>query len=307
MIRIRGLRKQYGSFEAVAGIDLDIQAGEVFALLGPNGAGKTTTLEILEGYRARSAGEVAVLGVDPAQGDAAWKARIGIVLQSTGAFEELTVEETVRHFADLYPYPQDPNKVIAMVGLAEKRSVRGHALSGGQKRRLDIALGIIGNPELIFLDEPTTGLDPEARRQTWDLVRELAAEGKTILLTTHYLEEAEALADRVGIVVAGQLVEVGPPRELGGRQNAQARVQFRCVGTLNQHSLPVLDAEVVAEENGLLSLFSQQPTKTIAILTNWAHQQGVEELPELTVSRPTLEETYLQTIAMYSRSTKEAS
>lgn len=307
MIHIRGLRKQYGAFEAVAGMDLDIEAGEVFALLGPNGAGKTTTLEILEGYRARSAGEVTVLGVDPAQGDAAWKARIGIVLQSTGAFEELTVEETVRHFADLYPRPQDPNKVIALVGLAEKRAVRGHALSGGQKRRLDIALGIIGDPELIFLDEPTTGLDPEARRQTWALVRELTAGGKTIVLTTHYLEEAEALADRVGIMAAGRLVEVGPPRELGGRQNAQARIQFRCMRTLNKDTLPLLDVQRVAEENGLITLFSHQPTRTITVLANWARQQGLEELPELTVSRPTLEETYLHTIAMHSRSQKEAS
>ena len=209
-ISVRGLRKAYGDNVAVAGVDLDVHRGEVFALLGPNGAGKTTTVEILEGYRRRDAGEVAVLGVDPAQpGDAGLaRPRVGIVLQGTGEFDELTVAEVVRHFSGFYPDADDPAKVIERVGLAAKAKARTHTLSGGQKRRLDVALGIIGRPELLFLDEPTTGFDPEARREFWELIRDLAAAGTTIVLTTHYLDEAESLADRVGVIAGGRLVEV---------------------------------------------------------------------------------------------------
>jgi ABC-2 type transport system ATP-binding protein len=268
----------------------------VFALLGPNGAGKTTTVEILEGFRDRTAGEVSVLGVDPARGDAAWKARIGIVLQSTGAFEELTVEETVRHFAELYPRPRDPGEVIAMVGLEAKRGSRGHDLSGGQKRRLDIALGLIGDPELIFLDEPTTGLDPVARRQTWDLVRGLAAGGKTVVLTTHYLDEAEALANRAGIIAGGKLIEVAPPRELGGRQNAEAQLRFKRRGTLEGRALPALESAEVSEKDGMVTIVTGRPTQVVSTLAGWATDAGLGELPELTVTRPSLEEIYLKMI-----------
>jgi ABC-2 type transport system ATP-binding protein len=220
-VRIRDLRKQYGSQMAVDGIDLDIARGETFALLGPNGAGKSTTIEILEGYRDRTSGEVAVLGTDPSHGGLDWKARLGIVLQSTGESGQYTVREQLRHFAGFYPNARDVDDVIAAVGLQQKAGTRVSKLSGGQKRRVDVALGIIGRPELLFLDEPTTGFDPEARREFWDLIRGLKAEGTTIILTTHYLDEAAQLGDRGGVIIGGRLVEVGPIHELGG---AAARV-----------------------------------------------------------------------------------
>ena len=216
-IEVRGLRKTYGDKRAVDGLDLTVNRGEVFALLGPNGAGKTTTVEILEGYRHRDGGEVTVLGADPAGADAHWRARVGIVLQGTGEFDELRVEEVVRLFAGYYPSPDDPLSVIDRVGLTEKRRAPTHTLSGGQKRRLDVALGVIGRPELLFLDEPTTGFDPEARREFWELIRQLADGGTTILLTTHYLQEAEELADRVGVINGGRLIACAAPGELGGR------------------------------------------------------------------------------------------
>jgi ABC-2 type transport system ATP-binding protein len=273
-ISVRGLHKAYGATVAVAGVDLQVHRGEVFALLGPNGAGKTTTVEILEGFRRRDGGEVSVLGTDPAHGGADWRARVGIVLQGTGEFDELTVAEVVHHFAGFYPAPDDPDKVIARVGLTEKARSRTHALSGGQKRRLDVALGIVGRPELLFLDEPTTGFDPEARREFWELIRDLAAAGTTIVLTTHYLEEAEALADRVGVIAAGRLVEVATPARLGNRENAPATVCWRTPdGTLER-------AETAT------------PTALVADLA--ARFGG--EVPGLTVTRPTLEEIYLTMI-----------
>jgi ABC-2 type transport system ATP-binding protein len=274
-ISVRGLRKSYGETDAVAGLDLEVRTGEVFALLGPNGAGKTTTVEILEGFRRRDSGEVSVLGVDPAQAGAAWRSRVGIVLQGTGEFDELTVTEVVSHFAAYYPAPDDPAAVIARVGLAEKARSRTHALSGGQKRRLDVALGIVGRPELLFLDEPTTGFDPEARREFWELIRDLAAAGTTILLTTHYLYEAEALADRVGVITAGRLVAVAPPAELGDRQNAPATVSWRSP-----------DGSVQTE---------QTPSPT-AFVMDLAKQFDGSEVPGLVVSRPTLEDVYLRMI-----------
>ena len=210
-ITVAGLRKEYKGVPAVNGVDLDVRRGEIFALLGPNGAGKTTTVEILEGYRKRTAGEVAVLGVDPGHGDSAWRSRIGIVLQGTGEFDDLNVNEVVHHFASFYPNPRDPDEVIEQVGLAAKARSRTHALSGGQKRRLDVALGVVGRPELLFLDEPTTGFDPEARIEFWELIAELAKSGTTIVLTTHYLDEAEALADRIGVIAAGRMVAVSTP------------------------------------------------------------------------------------------------
>jgi len=272
-IRIRGLRKAYGDFVAVSGLDLDVLAGECFALLGPNGAGKTTTVEILEGFRPRTAGEVSVIGTDPAHPTRDWRARVGIVLQSTGEFEALSVGEIVEHFATYYPAPRDPQEVIAAVGLSEKVGARSSALSGGQRRRLDVALGIIGRPEMLFLDEPTTGFDPEARIEFWDLIKSLRGEGTTILLTTHYLEEAEELADRVGVIVGGELVEVNRPAVLGGRDQAATVVSWD-------------------GPSGRLSQETETPT---AFVQQLASELG-GEVPGLTVARPTLEDIYLRMI-----------
>jgi ABC-2 type transport system ATP-binding protein len=272
-ISVRGLRKSYGDVEAVAGIDLEVSTGEIFALLGPNGAGKTTTVEILEGYRDRSAGEVSVLGADPGRATKAWRTRIGIVLQSTNDNADLSVDEVLRIFATYYPAPRDPEDVITAVGLREKRSSRARDLSGGQRRRLDVALGILGDPELLFLDEPTTGFDPEARRQFWDLIESLRADGTTILLTTHYLEEAERLADRVGVIADGRIVEVGRPETLGGRQEAPTTVTWLEDGT--RHSVRTKEPTRVVTELGL---------------------RFGGEVPELAVERPTLEDIYLRMI-----------
>ncbi|WP_213456106.1 ABC transporter ATP-binding protein [Rhizomonospora bruguierae] len=275
----RNLRKSYGGVAAVDGVDLTVRRGEVFALLGPNGAGKTTTVEILEGYRRRDAGEVSVLGTDPARADAAWRARIGIVLQSTGEFEDLTVREVVHHFAGFYPAPYPPDDVIAQVGLAGKANARTHGLSGGQRRRLDVALGIIGRPELLFLDEPTTGFDPEARVEFWDLIRGLIALGTTIVLTTHYLDEAEALADRIAVIAGGRVAAVASPADLGGRRNAPATVAWRSP-----------EGEPRSEQTAT-------PTALVAELS--ARLGG--EIPGLTVTRPTLEDVYLTMIGSGGR------
>jgi ABC-2 type transport system ATP-binding protein len=273
-IHIRGLRKTYGDRVAVEGLDLDVPRGECFALLGPNGAGKTTTVEILEGYRPRSGGEVTVLGIDPARPSRDWRVRVGIVLQSTGEFEALTVREVVSHFATYYPAPRDTADVIAAVGLVEKADARAGTLSGGQRRRLDVALGIIGRPELLFLDEPTTGFDPEARQEFWELIRRMSAEGTTILLTTHYLYEAEALADRVGVIDGGRLVEVATPATLGGRDTAATIVSWD-------------------GPEGRESVSTDTPTAEVAKLS--ARFGG--EVPGLAVARPTLEDTYLSMIS----------
>lgn len=270
----RGLHKAYGKNVAVAGVDLEVRRGEVFALLGPNGAGKTTTVEILEGYRRRDAGEVSVLDSDPAAPAASWRNRIGIVLQGIGEFDELSVSELVHHFAGFYADADDPEKVITRVGLAGKARARTHTLSGGQKRRLDVALGIIGRPELLFLDEPTTGFDPEARREFWQLIRDLAAAGTTIVLTTHYLDEAEALADRVGVIAGGRLIEVAAPEHLGNRQQAQATVSWRTPEGLTESTESATPTELVTE---LAARFGG-------------------EVPGLTVTRPTLEDIYLKMI-----------
>ena len=283
-IEVNGLRKLYGGTAAVDGLDLTVRRGEIFALLGPNGAGKTTTVEILEGYRRRDGGDVTVLGIDPGvvsgRGTATnavarrWRERVGIVLQGTGEFDELTVGEVVRHFARFYPHPDDPAAVIDRVGLTGKTTARTHTLSGGQKRRLDVALGIIGRPELLFLDEPTTGFDPAARREFWALIRGLADGGTTVVLTTHYLEEAETLADRVGVITAGRLIAVDTPRELGNRNSALATVSWR------------------TPEGVWESSRSATPTALVADLA--ARYGG--EVPGLTVTRPTLEDVYLEMI-----------
>ena len=275
-IEVRGLTKKYGSKVAVAGIDLTVERGEIFALLGPNGAGKTTTVEILEGYRVANSGQVKVLGFDPAtKGGPAqkWRNQIGIVLQSTNDAADLSVLETISHFANYYENPRDVKQVIEEVGLEEKVNAKVRELSGGQRRRLDVALGIIGSPELLFLDEPTTGFDPEARRSFWELIRTLKSEGTTILLTTHYLDEAQALADRVGVINEGVIIEIATPDTLGGRNTAPAKVSWL--------------------ENGVTQeLLTKNPTEEVLKLS----QRFNNQIPELQVLRPNLEEIYLRMI-----------
>ncbi len=276
VIEVKGLKKSYGAVHAVQGLDLTIEAGEIFALLGPNGAGKTTTVEILEGFRTRDAGSVTVLGFDPqSRGHAAreWRNRIGIVLQSAADAGDLTVIETINHFSGYYSNPRNVDEVIASVGLEEKADALIRNLSGGQRRRLDVALGIIGNPELLFLDEPTTGFDPEARRAFWALIQKLRGTGTTIVLTTHYLDEAEALADRVAVINSGKIIEISTPAELGGRATSKALVSWR-------------DGENIKTEA------TDNPT---SVVTRLAAQFGTE-IPELTVTRPSLEDIYLTMI-----------
>jgi ABC-2 type transport system ATP-binding protein len=272
-IEVEGLHKAYGEHEAVRGIDFAVRRGEVFGLLGPNGAGKTTTVEILEGYRARSAGEVRVLGLDPGQRPAALRERVGIVLQSCGIYRHLTVREAVGHWASLYPAPRDVEETIAVAGLTEAADQRTRTLSGGQQRRLDFALALVGDPELIFLDEPTTGFDPEARRNAWETVRSLRDLGKTILLTTHYLDEAQALADRVAIIKDGAILAEGAPAELGVGA-ARYRVSWREDGRLVEHEVA-------------------DPTPLLHEATAAALARG-GTLEELSVTRPSLEEVYLE-------------
>lgn len=276
LIEVKGLTKSYGDVHAVRGVDLSIEQGEIFSILGPNGAGKTTTVEILEGFRTRDTGFVSVLGFDPntkGRQSREWRDRIGIVLQSSSDAGDLSVFETINHFSGYYSNPRDVEEVINSVGLKEKESSLIRNLSGGQRRRLDVALGIIGNPELIFLDEPTTGFDPEARRAFWALIKKLRGDGATILLTTHYLDEAEALADRVAVINKGVIVEVSTPAELGGRATSQATVQWR-------------DGDQIKSEK------TDNPTTLVASLA--ARFNG--EVPELVVTRPSLEDIYLEMI-----------
>jgi ABC-2 type transport system ATP-binding protein len=292
-IRVAGLRKTYGEVEAVAGLDFDVAEGECFALLGPNGAGKTTTVEILEGYRRRSAGEVEVLGFDPERGERSFRERIGIVLQSAGIDRELTVEEIVGLFGGYYPHPRDVGDVVDLVGLGEKRTARVKTLSGGQQRRLDLALGIVGDPDLIFLDEPTTGFDPSARRRSWELVDSLRDLGKTILLTTHYMDEAQNLADRVAIMAGGRIVAEGDPESLGGRDVAEAVVSFRLPNGAHLADLPGDLPDGLRQEEDLVLLRTTAPTRALHTLTGWALARG-EELEALAVTRPSLEDVYLR-------------
>ena len=290
-ITVAGLRKSYGSTEAIKGISFEVAEGEVFALLGPNGAGKTTTVEILEGYRRRDAGTVSVLGMDPESGGSRLRERIGIVLQECGFEELLTVEEMLARQAGYYPAPRPVEEVIDLVGLGDKARARVRTLSGGQRRRLDLALALIGGPDLVFLDEPTTGFDPAARRNAWDLVKRLGALGKTVLLTTHYMDEAQYLADRVAVIAAGQLVAQGNPESIGGRDSGAALIRFMLPGGLPVSALPVrarADGDHVVIESSDL-------TRTLHLVTGWALERGVE-LRALTVSRPSLEDVYLEMV-----------
>jgi ABC-2 type transport system ATP-binding protein len=290
VIEVRGLRKSYGHVEAVRGIDLHVDRGEVFALLGPNGAGKTTTVEILEGYRERTDGEVSVLGHDPARSELDLKRKIGIVLQSTGVDPYLTVRETVDLYAGYYPSPRDVDEVIDLVGLAEKRRTRVKKLSGGQQRRLDVAVALAGDPELLFLDEPTTGFDPNARRNAWQIVKNLADIGKTIFLTTHFMDEAQYLASRVAVIAKGSIVAEGTPSTIAGRDRMQTRIRFR----LPEGRRPVLElTDATALPDGSWQVTTVNATKTVHDLTAWALERSLI-YDVLEVTQPSLEDVYIE-------------
>jgi len=289
VIEITGLRKTYGDLEAVASIDLHVDRGEVFALLGPNGAGKTTATEILEGYRPRTAGEVSVLGHDPSKGERALKQRVGIVLQSTGLDAFLTVRETVDMYGGYYPRSRPTDEVIELVGLREKADERVRKLSGGQQRRLDVAIALAGDPELLFLDEPTTGFDPSARRNAWEMVKNLVSLGKTVWLTTHFMDEAQYLADRVAVIAKGRIVAEGPPDSLAGRDAMRTRIRFRPPSG----APPAPDWGQTPSADGSFSLETDDATRSAHDVTSWALDHGIA-LDLLEVRQPSLEDVYLQ-------------
>jgi ABC-2 type transport system ATP-binding protein len=291
-IEVRGLTKSYGDVQAVRGIDLLVERGQIFAILGPNGAGKTTTVEILEGYRSRDGGTVKVLGLDPARQRQRLKSEIGIVLQSSGMDRYLTVAETVAMYAGFYPHPRPVDEVIELVGLEGKRDARVLKLSGGQQRRLDVAIALAGDPDLLFLDEPTTGFDPSARHEAWEVIKNLAALGKTVLLTTHYMDEAQYLADRVAVISNGRIVAEGPPGTIGNRELARARIRYR----LADGAMPPADLTAAPGPDGLIELVPEDLTAALHRLTGWALDQHVE-LTGLEVIRPSLEDVYLDLTA----------
>ena len=290
VINVKGLSKRYGDVEAVCGIDLEVRRGEIFAFLGPNGAGKTTTVEILEGFRRPSAGEVSVLGVDPAHAGADWRNRVGSVLQESHPEPGLTVRECLRLYAGYYSAPRDIEETIALVGLQAKADTLGDQLSGGQRRRLDVALALIGDPELIFLDEPTTGFDPAARRTAWSVIEGLRAIGKTVFLTTHYMDEAEHLADWIAVISNGAIVADGTPQTLGGRDHLAATIRFTLPPGASLP--PALGLLVGPSSNGTVELRSGSPLRHVGELADWAAAAGLD-LPDLDVRRPTLEDVYL--------------
>ncbi|MGH3009425.1 MAG: ABC transporter ATP-binding protein [Gaiellaceae bacterium] len=293
VVSVRGLRKSYGPVEAVAGIDLEVERGEIFAFLGPNGAGKTTTVEILEGFRDRTDGEVSVLGIDPAHSDAAWRNRVGAVLQESNAEPGLTVRESLQLYSGYYLEPRDIPETISLVGLDEKADTQAAQLSGGQRRRLDVALALIGDPELIFLDEPTTGFDPSARRTAWHVIEGLRELGKTVFLTTHYMDEAEQLADRIAVIAGGKIVAEGTPSTLGGRNRMAATIRFTLPAEVSARELPAELRERLAGEDGHVTLTTARPLVDVRTLAEWALGRGLD-LPDLDVRRPTLEDVYLE-------------
>jgi ABC-2 type transport system ATP-binding protein len=296
-IQVRGLHKSYGSVEAVRGVDLEVFSGEIFAFLGPNGAGKTTTVEILEGFRSADAGEVRVLGEDPATATGSWRERLGIVLQEQAGEAELTVLECMRLYAGLYESPRGIGETLELVGLEEAGAKMANTLSGGQARRLDVALALVGDPDLIFLDEPTTGFDPAARRNAWQMLAGLRDLGKTIFLTTHYMEEAEQLADRIAVIAGGEIVDVGTPRTIGRRDLAASEISFELPVPLGHGDLPgELAALVVGETSHRLTLHSADPLADVGRLGAWAAGRELT-IADLEVRRPSLEDVYLNLTA----------
>jgi ABC-2 type transport system ATP-binding protein len=293
VITVRGLRMSYGHYEAVRGIDLDVARGQILAFLGPNGAGKTTTVEILEGFRKRTGGEVLVLGADPAHAGPDWRARVGVVLQESSPEAWLTVRECLSMYAGYYPRPLPVGRALELVGLTDKADARCDRLSGGQLRRLDMALALIGDPELVFLDEPTTGFDPAARHTAWEVIAGLRELGKTIFLTTHYMDEAEALADQIMIIAAGRIVATGTPATIGGRASAATTVSFSLPDGVTLGDLPGLPAPVTAGHGSTVEIIHDQPVPLLHALTTWALQRGYS-LSDLSAHRPTLEEIYLR-------------
>jgi ABC-2 type transport system ATP-binding protein len=293
VIDVSGLRMRYGSFEAVQGIELHVRRGEVFAFLGPNGAGKTTTVEILEGYRRRTGGEVTVLGQDPRQAGPSWRARIGVVLQESEPERDLTASECLRLYAGYYPAPRNVEETLALVGLSDRAGAKASRLSGGQRRRLDVALALIGDPELLFLDEPTTGFDPSARRAAWDMISGLRSLGVTVFLTTHYMDEAEHLADRVAVIAAGRIVAEGTPATLAGREHAAAEIRFSLPPDTTPDELPEPVRSALAGSDGNRVLVrATSPVSVLGPLIRWAETRGAD-LADLDVRRPSLEDIYL--------------
>lgn len=294
VIDVSGLQMHYGSHEAVRGIDLHVRRGEVFAFLGPNGAGKTTTVEILEGYRQRTSGQVSVLGEDPAHAGGSWRARIGVVLQESEPEHDLSVVDCLQLFAGYYPSPRDVAETLELVDLAGRANTTASKLSGGQRRRLDVALALIGDPELVFLDEPTTGFDPAARRAAWDMIAGLRALGVTIFLTTHFMDEAERLADRVVVIAEGKIVAEGTPETIGGRERAEVEIRFSLPRDTTVHDLPDGLKSMVAELDGnAVLLRAPGPVVALGPLLRWAEEHG-SDLHDLEVRRPTLEDIYLR-------------
>jgi ABC-2 type transport system ATP-binding protein len=293
VVRVRGLVKRYGCRDAVRGIDLDVHRGEIFAFLGPNGAGKTTTVEILEGFRERTDGDISVLGVDPASAGGQWRDRVAVVLQESEPEPGLSVRECLELYAGYYRQPRDIDDTIALVGLTDKTDTLAAQLSGGQRRRLDVALALIGDPDVVFLDEPTTGFDPSARRAAWEVIAGLRRLGKTIFLTTHYMDEAEYLADRIAVIAAGRIVAEGTPKTLGGRDRMTANIRFTLPDGLAARNLPAgLRPLAEAGPDGVTLLRSESPLVHVQMLADWALGQSVD-LPDLDIRRPTLEDVYL--------------
>ena len=292
-IRVRGLRRSYGDYEAVRGIDFDVARGEILAFLGPNGAGKTTTVEMLEGFRKRNAGDVSVLGADPERAGPDWRARVGVVLQSSKPERLLSVRECLELYAGYYPAPLDVGYALDLVGLTDKADARCEKLSGGQQRRLDVALALIGDPELVFLDEPTTGFDPSARHMAWNMIRDLRGLGKTIFLTTHFMDEAEFLADRIMILAAGRIVASGTPETIGDRASAATIIRFTLPENATADAIPPLGGTVTASRDRRVEISTPEPMPALGVLSAWATRHGYP-LSDISVNRSSLEEIYLR-------------